>query len=244
MGGDWGGSEAKKNCAPKVNLQCRLPWMKEEKVSDVGEWVGPGCHSLHLPHPPIRLSRCTVNSAWLQVGRCMVFRQGGCLRAGQKGPTLLCSTAEEKFPLSQPHSPSRPSPSVIVHARLRHQWPDWAVRQPHTSERCATSVFSLSITVPGLCISVRTNPQPHVPQPQHKPQPVGADQPTVPHTRGQDPVADMPDTLPGNWYQVLGVRYPGATTKEIKRAYKQLSVKLHPDKNAHHKEKAEGLFNK
>ena len=80
------------------------------------------------------------------------------------------------------------------------------------------------------------------PQPQHKPQPVGANQPTVPHTRGRDPVADMPDTLPGNWYQVLGVRYPGATTEEIKRAYKQLSVKLHPDKNAHHKEKAEGLF--
>ena len=36
------------------------------------------------------------------------------------------------------------------------------------------------------------------PQPQHKPRPVGANQPTVPHTRGQDPVADMPDTLPGN----------------------------------------------
>ena len=79
------------------------------------------------------------------------------------------------------------------------------------------------------------------PQPQHKPQPVGAN-PTVPHTRGQDPVADMPDTLPGNWYQVLGVRYPRATTEEIKRAYKQPSVKLHPDKNTHHKEKAEGLF--
>ena len=42
------------------------------------------------------------------------------------------------------------------------------------------------------------------PQPQHKPQPVGANQPKVPHTRGQDLVADMPDTLPGNWYQVLG----------------------------------------
>ena len=52
----------------------------------------------------------------------------------------------------------------------------------------------------------------------------------------------MPNTLPGKWYQVLGVRYPGATTEEIKRAYKQLSVKLHPDKNAHHKEKVEGLF--
>ena len=52
----------------------------------------------------------------------------------------------------------------------------------------------------------------------------------------------MPHTLPGNWYQVLGVRYPGATTEEIKRAYKHFSVKLHPDKNAHHKEMAEGLF--
>ena len=77
---------------------------------------------------------------------------------------------------------------------------------------------------------------------QHKPQLVGANQSTVPHTRGQDPVADMPDTVPGNRYQVLGVRYPRATTEEIKQAYKQLSVKLHPDKNAHHKEKAEGLF--
>ena len=37
------------------------------------------------------------------------------------------------------------------------------------------------------------------------------------------------------------LRYPGATTEEIKRAYK-LSVNLHPDKNAHHKEKVEGLF--
>ena len=78
------------------------------------------------------------------------------------------------------------------------------------------------------------------PQAQHKPQPVGANQPTIPHTRGRDPIADMPDTLPGNWYQVLGVRYLGATTEEIKQAYKQL--KLHPYKNAHHKEKAEGLF--
>ena len=70
------------------------------------------------------------------------------------------------------------------------------------------------------------------PQPQHKPQPVGANQPMVAHTGGRDPVADMPDTLPGNWYQVLGVRYPGATTEQIKRAYKQLSVKLHPKNRA------------
>ena len=41
---------------------------------------------------------------------------------------------------------------------------------------------------------------------------------------------------------MLGVRHPGATTEDIKRAYKRLGVKLHPDKNAHHKEKAEGLF--
>ena len=38
------------------------------------------------------------------------------------------------------------------------------------------------------------------------------------------------------------MRYPRATTEEIKRAYKQLSVKLHTNKNAHHKEKVEGLF--
>ena len=76
----------------------------------------------------------------------------------------------------------------------------------------------------------------------HKPRLVGTEQPTVPHTGGKDPVADIPDTLPGNWYQVLGVRYPRATTEEIKRAYKQLTVKVHPDKNAHHKEKAEELF--
>ena len=36
--------------------------------------------------------------------------------------------------------------------------------------------------------------------------------------------------------------YPGATTEEIKPAYKQLNVKLHPDKNAHHIKKAGGLF--
>ena len=52
----------------------------------------------------------------------------------------------------------------------------------------------------------------------------------------------MPYTLPGNGYQVLGVRYLGATTEEIKRAYKQLCVKVHTDKNMHHKEKAEALF--
>ena len=80
------------------------------------------------------------------------------------------------------------------------------------------------------------------PQPHHKPQPAGTEQPPVPHTGGKDPVMDIPDTLPGNWYQVLGVRYPGATTVEIKWAYKQLSVKVHPDKSAQHREKAEGLF--
>ena len=41
---------------------------------------------------------------------------------------------------------------------------------------------------------------------------------------------------------MLGVRYPRSTTEEIKQAYKQLSVKVHLDKNTHHREKAEGLF--
>ena len=40
----------------------------------------------------------------------------------------------------------------------------------------------------------------------------------------------MPGTLPGNWYQVLGVPYLGATAEEIKLAYKELTVKLHIDK--------------
>ena len=38
------------------------------------------------------------------------------------------------------------------------------------------------------------------------------------------------------------MQYPRATTEQILRAFKQLNVKLHPDKNAHHKERAEGLF--
>ena len=73
----------------------------------------------------------------------------------------------------------------------------------------------------------------HRPQPNHKPQPVGTELTRVPHTKGKDPVTDMPNTLPGNWYKVLGVRCPGATMEEIKRAYKQLKA---------HIEKAEGLF--
>ena len=73
-----------------------------------------------------------------------------------------------------------------------------------------------------------TTNTPPPPQPHHNSQPVGAEQPTVPHTGGKDPVADMPDTVPGNWYYVMRVRYPGAATEEIKRAYKQLSVKVAP----------------
>ena len=43
------------------------------------------------------------------------------------------------------------------------------------------------------------------------------------------------------WTLKGGVKPPqGKPSSVIKRAYKQLSVKLHPDKNAHHKEKAEG----
>ena len=45
---------------------------------------------------------------------------------------------------------------------------------------------------------------------------------------------DVRDTLQGNRYHMLGVRYPGATTELIKQAYKQLGVKVHRDKNTHH----------
>ena len=40
----------------------------------------------------------------------------------------------------------------------------------------------------------------------------------------------MPHTLPGNWYEVL---VPWGHHRRIK---------VHPDKNAHRREKAEGLF--
>ena len=38
------------------------------------------------------------------------------------------------------------------------------------------------------------------------------------------------------------MRYLGATMEELKRAYNELNVKVHPNENAHHREKAEGLF--
>ena len=69
--------------------------------------------------------------------------------------------------------------------------------------------------------------------------PGGAQQPLVQRVEGKNPVEDTPNTLPGNWYQMLGVRSPRATTERSQQVYTQLSVKVQPNKNPHHREKAE-----
>eukprot|EP00531_Pseudo-nitzschia_arenysensis_P003757 CAMPEP_0116134338 /NCGR_PEP_ID=MMETSP0329-20121206/10591_1 /TAXON_ID=697910 /ORGANISM="Pseudo-nitzschia arenysensis, Strain B593" /LENGTH=511 /DNA_ID=CAMNT_0003629039 /DNA_START=139 /DNA_END=1674 /DNA_ORIENTATION=- len=44
-----------------------------------------------------------------------------------------------------------------------------------------------------------------------------------------------------NYYKILGIPR-GATAKDIKKAYRQLALEWHPDKNADNKEKAEKMF--
>ena len=46
-----------------------------------------------------------------------------------------------------------------------------------------------------------------------------------------------------NYYEILGIE-KNATNQEIKKAYKKIVIKCHPDKNIDNKEKAEKIFKK
>ena len=46
-----------------------------------------------------------------------------------------------------------------------------------------------------------------------------------------------------NYYKILGIE-KNATNQEIRKAYKKLVIKCHPDKNIDNKEKAEDVFKK
>lgn len=46
-----------------------------------------------------------------------------------------------------------------------------------------------------------------------------------------------------NYYEILGIE-KNVTNQEIRKAYKKLVVKCHPDKNIDNKEKAEEVFKK
>merc|ERR1739847_146613 len=52
---------------------------------------------------------------------------------------------------------------------------------------------------------------------------------------------DEDDTQETSYYEILGVAL-NATDAEVKRAYRQLALKWHPDKHPDDKERAEAMF--
>ena len=64
---------------------------------------------------------------------------------------------------------------------------------------------------------------------------------TVQVTFQPEPVMSWPTSLGGTYFDYLGLDRT-ATTEEIKSAYRNLSITLHPDKNPTHVAKATSLF--